>query len=103
MSEQSKPIQPIQIQLIPLNKLSASKYDVRKANRKADIDALAAAIAAQGLQNLSIIPNGRLRGACMQTVRCWARALGCGGIGFCRLFRARGFRQRCRECCAGQD
>jgi ParB family chromosome partitioning protein len=57
MSEQSNPIQ-----LIPLNKLSASKFNVRKANRKADIDALAASIAAHGLlQNLSVIPNGQNR------------------------------------------
>lgn len=54
MSEHSKPIQ-----LIPLNKLSASRFNVRKANRKADIDALAASIAALGLlQNLSVIPSG---------------------------------------------
>jgi ParB family chromosome partitioning protein len=57
MSEQSYPIQ-----LIPLNKLSASKFNVRKANRKADIDALAASIAAHGiLQNLSVIPNRQNR------------------------------------------
>lgn len=57
MSEQSNPIQ-----FIPLNRLSASKFNVRKANRKADIDALAASIAAHGLlQNLSVIPNGANR------------------------------------------
>jgi ParB family chromosome partitioning protein len=57
MSEPSNPIQ-----LIPLNRLSASKFNVRKANRKADIDALAASIAALGLlQNLSVIPSGANR------------------------------------------
>lgn len=57
MSEPSNPIQ-----LIPLNRLSASKFNVRKANRKADIDALAASIAAHGLlQNLNVIPSGQNR------------------------------------------
>lgn len=57
MSEQSK-----QIELIPLNKLSASKLNVRKANRKEDIEALAASIAAHGLlQNLSVIATNTNR------------------------------------------
>lgn len=52
MSEHSK-----QIEFIPLNRLSASKLNARRTDRKADIEALAASIAAHGLlQNLSVIP-----------------------------------------------
>ena len=41
---------------IPLNKLSASPLNVRKKDRKADIDALAASILAHGLlQNLNVV------------------------------------------------
>lgn len=41
---------------IPLNKLSASALNVRKKDRKADVDALAASILAHGLlQNLNVI------------------------------------------------
>ncbi len=41
---------------IPLNRLSASPLNVRKTNRKADIDALAASILAHGLlQNLNVM------------------------------------------------
>jgi ParB family chromosome partitioning protein len=51
MSEQSN-----QITFIPLNKLGSSRLNARKSNRKADIDALAASIAAHGLlQNLNVI------------------------------------------------
>lgn len=57
MSQQSNPIE-----FIPLNKLSASKLNVRKANRKEDIEALAASIAAHGLlQNLSVIAANQNR------------------------------------------
>jgi ParB family transcriptional regulator, chromosome partitioning protein len=57
MSEQSH-----QITFIPLNKLGSSRFNARKANRKADIDALAASIAAHGLlQNLNVIPSGQNR------------------------------------------
>jgi len=43
------------IQLIALNKLVASPRNVRKQDRKADLDALAASIAAHGLlQNLCV-------------------------------------------------
>jgi ParB family transcriptional regulator, chromosome partitioning protein len=46
------------IEFIPLNKLVASPRNVRRKNRKADIDALAASIAARGLlQNLCVSPN----------------------------------------------
>jgi len=46
------------IQLIALNKLIASPRNVRKQDRKADIDALAASIAAHGLlQNLCVVPT----------------------------------------------
>jgi ParB family transcriptional regulator, chromosome partitioning protein len=46
------------IQLIALNKLVASPRNVRKQDRKADIDALAASIAAHGLlQNLCVVPT----------------------------------------------
>jgi hypothetical protein len=63
------------IQLIPLNKLRARKYNVRRANRKADIDALATSIAAHALlPSLSIIPNDGLRGACMEIGILGARA-----------------------------
>lgn len=49
-------LQPIQ--LIALNKLVASPRNVRKQDRKADIDALAASIAAHGLlQNLCVVPT----------------------------------------------
>jgi len=49
-------IQPIQ--LIALNNLVASPRNVRKQDRKADIDALAASIAAHGLlQNLCVVPT----------------------------------------------
>lgn len=45
------------IQHIALNKLIASPRNVRKQDRKADIDALAASIAAHGLlQNLCVVP-----------------------------------------------
>ncbi|MCI2811419.1 ParB/RepB/Spo0J family partition protein, partial [Eoetvoesiella caeni] len=46
------------IQLIALNKLVASPRNVRKQDRKADVDALAASIAAHGLlQNLCVVPT----------------------------------------------
>jgi ParB family chromosome partitioning protein len=46
------------LQLIPLNKLVASPRNVRRTDRKADIDALAASIAAHGLlQNLCVVPG----------------------------------------------
>lgn len=46
------------IQFIPLNKLIASPRNVRRKDRKADIDALASSIAARGLlQNLCIVPG----------------------------------------------
>ncbi len=48
------------IQLIALNKLAASPRNVRKQDRKADLDALAASIAAHGLlQNLCVVPTLR--------------------------------------------
>jgi len=50
------------IDMIPLNKLIASPRNVRRKDRKVDIDALAASIAACGLlQNLCVVPkdNGR--------------------------------------------
>lgn len=44
-----------QIQLIPLNKLVVSKTNVRKTDRKADLEPLAASISAHGLlQNLTV-------------------------------------------------
>jgi len=44
------------IQQIPLNRLSPSSLNVRKKDRKADIDALAASILAHGLlQNLNVV------------------------------------------------
>jgi ParB family chromosome partitioning protein len=53
MTAQSQPIQ-----LIALNNLVASPRNVRKQDRKADIDALAASIAAHGLlQNLCVVPT----------------------------------------------
>lgn len=42
------------IQLIALNKLVASPRNVRKQGRKADLDALAASIAAHGLLQISV-------------------------------------------------
>jgi ParB family chromosome partitioning protein len=45
------------IQFIPLNKLIASPRNVRRKDRKADIEALAASIASHGLlQNLCVVP-----------------------------------------------
>jgi ParB family transcriptional regulator, chromosome partitioning protein len=53
MTTQTQPIQ-----LIALNNLVASPRNVRKQDRKADIDALAASIAAHGLlQNLCVVPT----------------------------------------------
>lgn len=53
MSAQSQPIQ-----LIALNKLVVSPRNVRRQDRKADIDALATSIAAHGLlQNLCVVPT----------------------------------------------
>lgn len=50
------------IQLIPLNRLSVSKLNVRRANKRADIDALAKSIAAHGLlHNLSVTPRDKDR------------------------------------------
>lgn len=50
--------QPQPIQLIALNNLVPSPRNVRKQDRKADIDALAASIAAHGLlQNLCVVPT----------------------------------------------
>ena len=44
------------LQQIPLNKLTASSLNVRKKDKKADIDALAASILAHGLlQNLNVV------------------------------------------------
>lgn len=55
MSVQAKLVQS-GIQLIPLNKLASSPRNVRKKDRKADIEALAASIAAKGLlQNLCVV------------------------------------------------
>lgn len=49
-------VQPQHIQLIPLNKLVASPRNVRRKERKADIEALAASIASHGLlQNLCVV------------------------------------------------
>jgi ParB family chromosome partitioning protein len=46
------------IEFIPLNKLIASPRNVRRVDRKSDIDALAASIAARGLlQNLCVVPG----------------------------------------------
>jgi ParB family chromosome partitioning protein len=46
------------IQLIPLNRLQVSDLNVRRRDRKVDIDALAASISAHGLlQNLSVTPR----------------------------------------------
>jgi len=46
------------IQLVALNKLVASPRNVRKQDRKADLDALATSIAAHGLlQNLCVVPT----------------------------------------------
>lgn len=57
MSEQSH-----QITFIPLNRLGSSRFNARKTNRKADIEALAASISAHGLlQNLSVIPGSQNR------------------------------------------
>jgi len=53
MTAQSQPIQ-----LIALNRLVTSPRNVRKQDRKADLDALAASIAAHGLlQNLCVVPT----------------------------------------------
>lgn len=50
-------IEQTAFQLIPLNKLMASPRNVRRTDRKADIQALAASISAQGLlQNLCVVP-----------------------------------------------
>lgn len=49
-------VQTSSLQLIPLNKLRASPRNVRRKDRKADIDALAASIAACDLlQNLCVV------------------------------------------------
>ncbi|RYG31221.1 MAG: ParB/RepB/Spo0J family partition protein, partial [Burkholderiales bacterium] len=46
------------IQQIPLNKLTTSSLNVRKKDRKTDIDVLAASILAHGLlQNLNVVPS----------------------------------------------
>jgi ParB family chromosome partitioning protein len=46
------------LQLIPLNRLIVSRLNVRRTDRKADIDALAASISAHGLlQNLTVSPT----------------------------------------------
>lgn len=46
------------IQMIPLNKLVPSPRNVRRKDRKVDIDALAASIASRGLlQNLCVVPT----------------------------------------------
>ena len=46
-----------QIQMIPLSKLVPSPRNVRRIDRKADLDSLAASIASQGLlQNLCVVP-----------------------------------------------
>lgn len=46
------------LQQIPLNKLTASSLNVRKKDRKADIDALASSILAHGLlQNLNVVAS----------------------------------------------
>jgi ParB family chromosome partitioning protein len=45
-------------QYIPLNNLVVSPRNVRRKDRKADIDALAASIASRGLlQNLCVVPR----------------------------------------------
>lgn len=57
MTAQSQPIQ-----LIALNKLVVSPRNVRRQDRKADVDALAASIAAHGLlQNLCVVPAANER------------------------------------------
>ena len=46
------------LQLIPLNRLIVSRLNVRRTDRKADIDTLAASISAHGLlQNLTVSPT----------------------------------------------
>jgi ParB family chromosome partitioning protein len=51
-------VQQQSIQFIPLNKLVASPRNVRRKDRKADIEALASSIAARGLlQNLCVVPT----------------------------------------------
>jgi len=51
-------VQSPTIQFIPLNKLIASPRNVRRKDRKADIDGLAASIASRGLlQNLCVVPG----------------------------------------------
>ena len=51
-------VQSSSIQLIPLSKLVVSPRNVRRKDRKADIDALAASIASRGLlQNLCVAPS----------------------------------------------
>jgi len=50
------------IQLIPLNRLVVSPRNVRRKDRKTDIEALAASIASRGLlQNLCVVPTDRDR------------------------------------------
>lgn len=50
------------IEFIPLNKLSASQLNVRKKDRKADIEMLAASILAHGLlQNLNVVSKDQGR------------------------------------------
>ena len=49
-------------QNIPLHQLVASNANVRRTERKADVEALAASILAHGLlQNLSVQPHGENR------------------------------------------
>lgn len=51
-------IQSQSIQYIPLNRLAVSPRNVRRRDRKSDIEALAASIAARGLlQNLCVVPG----------------------------------------------
>lgn len=51
-------VQSQSIQFIPLNKLVVSPRNVRRKDRKADIEALAASIASRGLlQNLCVVPG----------------------------------------------
>ncbi len=47
------------LQLIPLNRLIVSRLNVRRTDRKSDIDALSASINAHVLlQNLAVTPTG---------------------------------------------
>ena len=63
------------IQMIPLNKLIPSPRNVRKTDRKVDIDMLAASIAARGLlQNLCVVARPQMENSkSMQAGEGWRR------------------------------